>query len=96
MLRALGTVNAKSMKECFICARNSELAGESGVVSTRQKKCEGEGGGVSTGNPTPEKGVSCTLPGCWSYKISVSATPQSTHCCGPGLCRSFSGLGLFL
>lgn len=96
MLRALGTVNAKSTKECSICARNSELAGESGVVSTRQKEHEGEGGGVNTGKPTPEKGVSCTPPGCRSYKISVSATPQSMHCCGPGLCRSFSRLGLFL
>ena len=81
---------------CFICARNSELAGEAGVVSPRQRKREGEGDGVNVGKPTPEKGVSCTLPGCRSYKIRVSATPQSMHCWGPGLCRSFSGLGLFL
>lgn len=52
---------------CFICARNSELAGEAAVVSTRQRKREGEGDGVNVGKPTPEKGVSCTLPGCWSY-----------------------------
>lgn len=95
VLQAEGTVNAESMKEF----RNRKVASEAGVESARHSsRWEGQRNGVSRSRHMPGRGwwVSHTWEDASHGQYLWVPLPRAVHPHGPGLCRSFLRLELFL